>query len=138
MSILCGWILCFRILLSFLDRWFLWMLPEPVRVLIWGLLELSNGCCALTQVESESLRFVICSLLLAFGGLCVAMQTASVTEGIPMGAYLYGKLLQTGFALILSVLYLRFGMIGVLFLPAALILLLSAKKRSRFPGYSGV
>jgi len=131
-GILCGWILCFRILLKFLDRWFLWMLPEAVRILIWGFLELSNGCCSLAFVQSEALRFLICSVMLAFGGICVAMQTASVTEGISLRPYLFGKTAQTLVALVMSLLYLRFGIAGVLVPPILPILLGPVKKGVAF------
>ena len=102
MAMICGWILLFRILIGFLDRWFLWLLPEYLRVLIWGLLELSNGCCALQQIGSVSSRFMIASTMLSFGGICVAMQTASVVSGLSMKGYLTGKLLQTLLSLLLA------------------------------------
>ena len=137
-GLLCGWIICFRILLTFLDRWFLWLLPKPAHVLTWGILELSNGCCCLASIEPFSLRFIICSVMLAFGGICVAMQTASVTEGLPLKSYLVGKLIHAVFAGSLSLLYLRFGVFSIL-LPAIFLYLPSIlKKRSSFPGYSGV
>jgi hypothetical protein len=40
MGYICGWIVLFRVLLSFLDRWFLWLLPAELQVCIYGLLEL--------------------------------------------------------------------------------------------------
>ena len=107
MASVCGWVVLFRVILAFLDRWFLWMLPEIWKVLISGFLELANGCCSLPRIPDESLRFLVCSGMLAFGGLCVTMQTASVICGLPLKDYLCGKLFQTLFALIYSWAYLR-------------------------------
>lgn len=104
MGIICGWIVLFRILLSFLDRWFLWAIPIPLRVTIYGLLELANGCCNLHLISLPGLRFVIASVLLSFGGLCITTQTASVVEDLGMKQYFLGKLLQTAISLLLSIL----------------------------------
>lgn len=91
----CGWVILFRVILGFLDRWFLWRLPGDAQVLFSGILELSNGCWALGSIGRLGLRFVICSVVLAFGGLCVIMQTMSLTGQLGLGLYLPGKLIQT-------------------------------------------
>lgn len=114
MANICGWVLLFRILSGFLDRWFLWLFPQWCRVLFCGLLELSNGCCMLSQIQNTSLRFLICSVLLSFGGLCIAMQTASVIGTLSMKPYLFGKLLQTGITFVLSLFYLLCSWTGLL------------------------
>lgn len=95
MGTICGWIVMFRIVIAFCQRWFLWLFPIEISVVFQGVLELSNGCVALNSVKDESLRFVVCSGILAFGGICVWMQTLSVTDGISTVHYLPGKLLQT-------------------------------------------
>ena len=56
--------------------------------------ELANGCYELELVGSSGLRFVLVSCLLAFGGLCVSMQTISVTGKLGIGLYFPGKVLQ--------------------------------------------
>ncbi len=94
MATVCGWVVFFRIILEFLDRWVLWMFPVSVQVLLKGLLELSNGCVLLGQVTHPGLRFILASVMLALGGLCVAMQTRSVTENLSLAHYFPGKLLQ--------------------------------------------
>ena len=101
MALVCGWIILFRVILAFLSLWFLWMLPIPAQVALTGLLELSNGCCDLGRIDNEPLRFVIAAGLLSFGGLCVSMQTASVSQGLSTKNYFIGKALQT----LLSVLF---------------------------------
>lgn len=102
MAYVCGWVVLFRVLIAFLNRWVLWLLPVPVQVGIAGLLELTNGCCSLASVTHESLRFILCSGMLAAGGLCVTMQTLSVTDGLSLKLYFLGKGLQVLFSLVLS------------------------------------
>lgn len=102
MGLICGWILLFRVLLGFLERWFLWLLPEGVQVLVSGLLELSIGCMELRLIPSHKLRFTVCAAMVGFGGLCVAMQTGSAARGLSMAAYFRGKMLQTIFSIALS------------------------------------
>lgn len=96
---ICGWIILARSLGAFLDRWFLWLLPQNLRAILMGMLELANGCVELQNTASEPFRFVAVSGLLAFGGLCVLMQTRSVTGSLGLGQYLTGKLLQTLYSL---------------------------------------
>ena len=102
MATICAWVVLFRVVIAFLQQWILWLLPGDAQVMVIGLLELSNGCCELASVASVPVRFLICSGILAFGGLCVTMQTVSVTSGLSMRYYYLGKLLQTVFSLILS------------------------------------
>ncbi len=109
MGCICGWVLLFQILLTFLDRWFFWALPVVLQVLLTGLLELSSGCCALGQIADPQLRFLLCSGMLSFGGFCVVMQTASVLEGLSLKPYLRGKLMQTALSAALALGYLRLG-----------------------------
>ena len=102
MGIVCGWIIVFRILIAFLNKWLFWLLPQWMQVLAIGILELSNGCYELMRVTDIGLRFVICSCMLAFGGVCVLLQTCSVTEGLSLRHYLIGKMIQTLFSLVVS------------------------------------
>lgn len=104
----CAWVIVFRTVIAFLERWFLWLIPEPAQVLLSGLLELSNGCCDLGRIPHPGLRFIIASGILAFGGLCVVMQTVSVTKGLGLGHYLPGKVLQVAISILLSGFAQRF------------------------------
>ncbi|MBQ9930038.1 MAG: hypothetical protein IJO72_04595 [Oscillospiraceae bacterium] len=99
---ICGWIVLFRIVITFLDRWALWLLPVHWQVAVTGLLELSNGCCDLHRIADEGLRFIIGAAILSFGGLCVTMQTVSFTEGLSIKPYLIGKLLQALLSILLA------------------------------------
>lgn len=100
----CGWVVVFRILLAFLGRWFGWLLPEGAQLLLSGVLELTNGCTRLSTVANPGQRFVLCSGFLAFGGLCVGLQTRSAAQGVDHTLYFPGKLLQTIYAVALSML----------------------------------
>lgn len=102
MSRVCGWVILFRVVIAFLERWILWILPMEARVALTGILELSNGCCDLWKIPDVNTRFLVCSAILAFGGLCVTMQTMSVTGGLSMRSYYLGKLLQTALVLLMS------------------------------------
>lgn len=101
---ICGWIIIFRVVLSFLRRWFLWLLPTQLQVVVIGILELSNGCIELSTITSEAIRFIICCSMLSFGGICVGMQTAAVTRELGIGLYLPGKLLQVLISIIFAIL----------------------------------
>ncbi len=98
----CGWVILFRILLGYFDRWFLWRFPLAIQVIISGVLELANGCVALSKLTSTGLKFIIASGMLAFGGICVGMQTQSVTESLGTGYYFPGKFLQTILSVLIS------------------------------------
>lgn len=103
MAGVCGWVVIFRVLIVFLDRWFLWYLPAEVQVAISGLLELSNGCMALYNIGDTGLRFILCAGFLSFGGLCVTMQTYSVVStGVDRSLYFPGKVLHCCISLILA------------------------------------
>ncbi len=108
----CGWIVIFRVLLAFLQRWFLWLFPPIHQILTHGFLELTIGCLSLVLMESEGLRFILCAGFLAFGGLCITMQTMSVTAPVGMGMYLPGKLLQMLISILLAAVYQQFAFSG--------------------------
>lgn len=102
MATVCGWVVLFRIGIAFLDRWALWLLPSQGRLAIIGLLELANGCVELAALPQLSQRFLLCAGMLSFGGLCVAMQTVSVTQGLSLRYYFLGKIMQGLFSLLFA------------------------------------
>ena len=104
MSLICCWIIIFRIIINYLETWFLWKSSIELQVVIYGLLELSNGCIMLNRISDEGIRFILTNLILAFGGLCVAMQTYSVKGELSYSKYLPGKIMQTILSLLLSLL----------------------------------
>ncbi len=102
MASVCGWIILFRVVIEFMERWILWLLPVPAKVTTVGLLELANGCMRLFEIEDLRLRFVICSGMLAFGGLCVLMQIVSSIHGLSLKYFFCGKCLQTVLSILLA------------------------------------
>lgn len=138
MALICGWILLFGIITTFLDRWILFLFPEEFAVVTAGLLELAGGICKLRNIADISVRYFICSILLSFGGLCVTLQTASVIGTLSLKLYLRGKILQTIISGVLSLLYLQIGWLA-LAVPGILLLIPGkTRKRSGFPGLKGV
>ncbi len=103
MGLVCGWVVIFRVVLAFLDRWLLWLFPMELQVTLSGLLELANGCCYLTEIEPLGLRLLLGSLFLSFGGLCVTLQTASVAGSVDTGLYLPGKITQAAVSTLLCI-----------------------------------
>lgn len=106
LALVCGWVVIFRVILAFADRWFLWLLAGNSRLLAYGFTELSNGCCALAQLTSEDDKIILYTVFLCFGGLCVLLQTDSVMagSGVDPRMYLPGKLAQTAITFLLSCL----------------------------------
>lgn len=134
MCIVCCWVVLFRGIIHFLNSWFCWCLPVWTQVCLTGILELTNGCCQLSLISDVGVRFVLCSCLLAFGGVCVLLQTASVTEGLSLWCYMKGKMIQTLFSLWLScTIVFDKNIIFAGFLPILLMLLRKIQNRYRNP-----
>lgn len=136
MAMVCGWVVVFRVVLAFLSRWFLWMLPTEAQVAVTGALELTNGCVQLGSVSDLRLRFCLAAGMLTLGGGCATLQTLSVIRELSPKRYLLGKLVQALFALVLSgaISYGRW-------LPAGALLLFLAvvwQKRGSIPRTIGV
>ncbi len=102
MALICGWVLLFRILLSFAQRWFLWLIPMEYQLLFTGLMELANGCCGLSALSNTGTKLALFAVFISFGGLCVMLQTYSVAENIDKSMYLPGKLTQAAVSFLLS------------------------------------
>ncbi len=105
-AMVCGWIVLFRTIIAFFQRWFLWLLPSSSGLLVTGILELTNGCCDLDKISSVGLRMQLFSLFLGFGGLCVLLQTYGVLSGSGLRgtAYFPGKIAQAAISYLLCVL----------------------------------
>lgn len=139
MGQICGWVILFRVGITFLERWCLWLLPEPIQVAVMGVLELSNGCLALGKIQSIPLRLILCAGMLSFGGLCVGFQTASVVGDLSMGYYWLGKGLQTIFSLLLAGTMMGHAWAGGILLVLYFGLLMGyGRKNSSIPAIHGV
>lgn len=139
MASVCGWVVFFRVMIAFLNRWILWMIPKSWQVLAIGILELSNGCMQLPQISDVGLRFIVCSGMLAFGGLCVMMQVSSAAQGLSLKCFFIGKLIQTAVSIVLSWAFVSGESIifGFLFLLFPLVFM-NYRKNGSIPGQAGV
>ena len=134
----CGWVILFRVIIIFFERWFLWLLPLNWQITIAGMLELANGCMGLISVESEGLRFILCSAFLGLGGLCVSLQTISVVGELGCGMYFPGKLMHCVISGCLASLFasVQYHIVSPVLPAIALIFLISLvilKKTVAFP-----
>lgn len=102
-SSVCGWVVLFRVILGYVGQI---PLADPWDTLLWGILELTNGCVNLVAIEDLSTRFLLAAAMLNFGGLCVFAQTLSVARDLDIRYYLAGKLLQTGFCIPYALFFL--------------------------------
>lgn len=136
---ICGWVILFRILVGFLDRWFLWCVPAWLRAALIGMLELSNGCCSLDSIAAPEVRFIVCCGMLSFGGLCVFLQVNSVAENISLGTFFRGKLIQTAVCTILGAAYVfRIWPIFLCWTGWIVLLSRNRQKSSSIPVYAAV
>lgn len=96
MASVCAWIILGKIPSQALKRCIFNHLPPSTSVLLTGMLELTNGCMELGNIEALPVRFCVAAALCAFGGICVAMQvgTVSAEAGISLKHYLPQKLTQ--------------------------------------------
>lgn len=88
MGKICVCVILFRVLLRFSGK----IIPEDwaAGVILSGIAELTNGCCQLRLLPAAA-RLPAAAGLTALGGVCVALQTASVTQGLDLRMYALGK-----------------------------------------------
>ena len=77
----CMFVIVFAVLSAMLNGVLTHLLPARAAAILTGVLELSGGAAALAQASfSQGAKFVLSSMLLAFGGLSVHAQTKAVLE----------------------------------------------------------
>lgn len=134
----CGWVVLMRVVIAVGDRWIGWLLPRNWQIALSGLLELTNGCCMLRKIENPSLRMLLCTIFLNFGGLCVLMQTASVADSCGLGYYFPGKVMQTCFGILLITAWQRLpfhpGLILCILIPFGIKFLLEKRRGMVYTG----
>ena len=90
----CGWVILFRLMLDFCKGWFLWLLPDEIQVLIAGVVELTNGCVMLQQLESEGTRFILAAAMLP----CICGVMCGITPPLGLGMYAGMSLAESDFS----------------------------------------
>ncbi len=108
MLTVCGCVVFFGTL-SGLLRPLVSALPEPIPALLSAFLELGGGILRLTSVPRRQ-GFVLCAVLVCFGGCSVHAQSAAIlrSAGLPYLPYLHAKLLQTMAAGLIALLLTPF------------------------------
>lgn len=102
-----GYIMMFSILTAMLQK--VTFLPLPIKLLIGGLLEITTGNAMLCQTAfPHSIKIILSLAITTFGGLSAAAQTNSVLQntGLSFIHYVIIKLLSSGYAVLLAVLFL--------------------------------
>lgn len=94
MTQVCGWVTLFRMILEFLSRFIFRQIPQGLQIILTGLLELSNGCLALSGISDDALRFFLAGTMLSLGGMCVWMQTKAVFTELKIPRYIMGRMLH--------------------------------------------
>ena len=79
---ICGWVILFKVILSYMDIWIMPSIPKLTQCLLAGFLELANGLCMLSMIESNALRLIVATAMLSFGGICIYFQTKSVAPDL--------------------------------------------------------
>ena len=80
--------------------------------IISGLLELTNGLKLISSITNKeiSTNIIVCSFLLGFSGISIALQIFSITSksDLSIKAYIIGKILQGIFAAIYTFVFIHF------------------------------
>lgn len=82
-----------------------------IEPLLSGFLEITNGINTITSIACKklSINIVFTAFLLGFGGVSVLLQVLSITSktDLSIRPYVYGKLLQAGFASIYTYFFMQ-------------------------------
>lgn len=103
MATICCWIILFYILTDIIGSY---ATQSPIKEIIppvLGITEISKGSLMLTHYQSLPAKILLFCTYINFGGLCVAMQTYTVSKSLHFSNYLTGKLLQTVIGIILMI-----------------------------------
>lgn len=122
-----GFVVFFSVVISILNNskilYFISLLFKPisnllnldfafVKPFLSGLIELTNGLQAISQisVKSISTNIVLCALLLGFGGISIMLQVFSIISksDLSIKPYILGKILHGLFAAIYTYLFIRY------------------------------
>lgn len=91
MGKICITVVLFRVITRYMDVYL--SLDGTPKVLLEGILEMTNGCCDLSLVPIRY-RMIAAGILMSLGGVCVLFQTRAVTQGLCLKWYFIGKGIQ--------------------------------------------
>lgn len=141
---ICAFVIAFRIVIELGEKILLMVFPVinqyPVVFAVFaGILDLPNGIAALTEIKSLPIQFLLCSVFINWGGLCIHLQTKAVVEPakLSLKRHCIGKMVQTVFSIVLSIPvcaylsgYYKFATIS-LFLFTAIFIILMGKEKTK-------
>lgn len=108
----CGYVVLFSVIITFLRLFFLKMAIAPwVANFVGGVLEMTVGAKEICASGAEvPIKLVLLSGILGFGGLCVFFQGCSAVSGTGLSTrtYFLGKVMQAGISVLLTKLFLVF------------------------------
>lgn len=104
---ICGIIVFFRTFLNIAKVYLSPYMTKELWAALVGALELTNGIISLSVFDRENLIFIVAAGMLSFGGLCVAMQTISISSPEAGKYYLSIKIIQAAISVILAFLYVK-------------------------------
>lgn len=132
-SLICGWIVLFKVVISVFRFNDIFETNNVLNVATIGCIELSNGCMKLKMIHDVKSRFILCSIMLAFGGLCITMQSISAMDTLSKKNYVIGKCMNAFIAFLYSFIFAYLSPKVVLpFILILIILLQNRKIKSRF------
>ncbi|MBR4864665.1 MAG: hypothetical protein IKU07_08810 [Oscillospiraceae bacterium] len=145
-STISGWVILFRTFEAILEKYVDNILSGLYKSIILGSTELTSGFYRLLETDTEGIRFILSSAFLGFGGICVMMQTASVTEDLGLGMYFPGKIAHSAISYFLSLCIcpllfheMYFSLPStILFATALIISIIILRKNSRFMAENAV
>ncbi len=95
--IITAYIVFFTVVITLLNQASpIYFLPSAVRSFFFGILEITSGSFEIIKSTDIKIAFVLISVLLGWGGLCVHFQALSFISGTDLGVmeYFLGKMLQ--------------------------------------------
>lgn len=101
---ICGWVILFKVILSYMDIWVMPYIQKLTQCLLAGSLELANGLCMLPLIESDALQLIVATTMLSFGGMCVYFQSKSLAPELVGKHYILCKILQSLISISLSMI----------------------------------
>ena len=127
MASVCAWVVLAGVAVGFLDRWFYPLFPGFLATVITGMLEITNGILGLAAIGDETVRFVLCTGFVCFGGFSVWMQISSFasSQGLSTASCFRQKTVQGVLGVVLAMGVQSFGWIFLLLVP---VLLFTRKK----------
>ena len=103
---ICATVIIFRVILSIINYYTLGTFPNEWITIINGLIELTNGVISLKNIQNTAIRFVIASGLISFGGLCVHIQTASLSSPGTYKYYLLCSIIKSVINILFALIYI--------------------------------